>query len=134
MWTAPNYSQANITIWFGANISIYTDFMNLLTNIWLYSVVQKSTKKYLNILEMAQIQIQIIFKGHFIRIFEYSNISKHEQINGVSEGLDSGRTPPPLWTVSKKETDCLPNGFLNKIYHQIFVRPYSILFISILLF
>ena len=36
---------------------------------------------------MAEIQIQIIFKGH-----------------------------PPLWTVSKKETDCLPYGFLNKIY------------------
>ena len=56
------------------------EFTNEYLNIFGCPKVFKWITKYIYIGEMAQIQIRIIFEGHFIRIFEYSNICAHHWI------------------------------------------------------
>ena len=45
--------------------------------------VLTTQKLLLECLEMARIQIQIIFEGHFIRVFKYSNICAHHWCSAV---------------------------------------------------
>ena len=47
-------NQANIRIGFWTNIQIYLIFKNLQMNIWIYSVIQKSTNQYLNIFVLGK--------------------------------------------------------------------------------
>ena len=68
----------------GKYSNIFAFFENLWTNIRIYSVVQKIDEwisEYIRTGEMARIRIQIIFEGHFIRIFEYSNICAHHWVS-----------------------------------------------------
>ena len=48
------------------------DLPNKHPNMFEFQIFTKKTSEYLCTQEMAQIQIQIIFEGLFIQIFEYS--------------------------------------------------------------
>ena len=49
-------------------------------NIFGYPILTKQISEYMCMPELAQIRIQIIFEGNFIRIFEYSYSSLIEDI------------------------------------------------------
>ena len=53
---------------------------NEYTNILGCNIFTKRISEYIRIPEIARIRIQIIFEGHFIRIFEYSYSSLVEEI------------------------------------------------------
>ena len=71
---------SNIKIGFWANIWIYSDFWeftNEYLNIFGCPKIYEWISEYIRTREMARIRIRIIFEGHFVRIFEYSNICAH---------------------------------------------------------
>ena len=51
--------------------------MNEYSNIFGGPKIYEWISEYIRTGEMARIRIRIIFEGHFIRIFEYSNIRAH---------------------------------------------------------
>ena len=51
--------------------------MKKYSNIFGCPKIYERISEYIRTGEMARIRIRIIFEGHFIRIFEYSNIRAH---------------------------------------------------------
>ena len=99
----------NIKIRFLANIQIYSnfwEFTNKYLNIFGCPKIYEWISEYIRTGEMARIRIQIIFKGHFIWIFEYSNIWAHHCLTPVTWHLSpvtchlSPVTLPPLYAAS----------------------------------
>ena len=113
---------------FWSKIKFYLDFEEFTkeySDILGCPKIYERISEYISTGEMAQIQIQIIFEGHFNRIFEYLNIRIFEySCSSPSQKLSIIR----MWFYFSKFSTWVPYHLPRTLYRQLFIQTNWIIF------